>query len=92
MVYYRQIPSLCQSQMQRLQDHSIPVKAKEVKVSLTAVYHPDSVTNAESKIRHTSRSEIKDNDQTVVLYTIDETTLETIRTALNPNSDAIDND
>ena len=76
----------------RCRDYSIPVKAKEVKISLTAVYHPESVTNTESKIRHTSRSEIKDNHQTGVLYTIDETTLETIRTALNPNSNAIDND
>ena len=75
----------------RNRDYSIPVKAKEVKVSIEAVHYIQSKEDDESKLKHTSRSEAISNSQTRIIYTIDERTLDTIRGVLTPNSN-IEND
>jgi hypothetical protein len=70
----------------RNRDYSIPVKAKEVKISIEAVHYVQNEAEDESKLKHTSRSISISNLQTRTIYTMDERALDVIRGVLISDS------
>ena len=56
-----------------------------MKISIDAVHYVQRITDEESKLKHTSRSE-SINSQTRIIYIVDERALETIRGVLTSDS------
>ena len=75
----------------RNRDYSIPVKAKEAKISIEAVHYVQSEMEDKPKLKYTSRSISISNSQIRTIYTIDERALDVIRGVLASDSN-IEND